>query len=115
MRRNGQSKLKLRVTREENMAKKGETKANAKPASVQKRAYNSTEKSKKERAARNKVRRQALAKGTVKKGDGVDLDHKVPLRKGGSTDSKNVRKRSASANRSDNGSYKGMGRKSKRK
>lgn len=97
------------------MAKRGETKANAKPASKQKRAYNSTEKSKTERAARNKVRRQALKKGTVKKGDGKDIDHKTPLRKGGSTEKSNTRVRSAKANRADNGSYKGMARKGKRK
>ena len=97
------------------MAKKGETKANAKPASVQKRAYNSTEKSKKERAARNKVRRAALKKGTVKKGDGKDIDHKKPLRKGGSTAKSNTRVRSAKANRADNGSYTGMKRTGKRK
>ncbi|QDP52415.1 MAG: hypothetical protein Unbinned96contig1001_32 [Prokaryotic dsDNA virus sp.] len=97
------------------MAKKGETKSNAKPASKQKRAYNSTEKAKKERAARNKARRQALAKGIVKKGDDKDIDHKEPLRKGGSTEKSNTRVRSAKANRADNGSYKGMKRKGKRK
>lgn len=97
------------------MAKKGETKANAKPASVQKRAYNSTDKSKKERAARNKVRRQALKKGTVTKGDKKDIDHKNPLRKGGSTEKSNTRVRSSKANRADNGSYSGMTRKGKRK
>jgi hypothetical protein len=97
------------------MAKKGETKSNAKPASVQKRAYNSTDKSKKERAARNKVRRQALKSGAVKKGDGKDIDHKTPLRKGGSTEKSNTRVRSAKANRADNGSYNGMKRKGARK
>ena len=97
------------------MAKLGETKANAKPASKQKRAYNSTDKAKKERAARNKVRRQALKKGIVKKGDNKDIDHKTPLRKGGSKETSNTRVRSSKANRADNGSYTGMSRKSKRK
>jgi len=97
------------------MAKKGDRKANAKPASVQKRAYNSTEKSKTERAARNKVRRQALKEGKVSKGDGKDIDHKTPLRNGGSTSKSNTRVRSAKANRADNGSYSGMARKGKRK
>ncbi|MDB4028380.1 hypothetical protein N9459_04260 [Flavobacteriaceae bacterium] len=97
------------------MAKLGARKANAKPASVQKRAYNSTEKSKKERAARNKVRRAALKKGTVTKGDNKDIDHKKPLRKGGSTAKSNTRVRSAKANRADNGSYQGMKRNGKRK
>ena len=97
------------------MAKSGDRKANAKPASVQKRAYNSTEKSKKERVARNKVRRQALKEGKVSKGDGKDIDHKKPLRNGGSTSKSNTRVRSAKANRADNGSHKGMKRAGKRK
>jgi len=98
------------------MAKSGETKANAKPASVQKRAYNAKPKSKADRAARNKVRRAAVKDGTVKKGDKTkEIDHKKPLRNGGSTAKSNTRVRSAKANRADNGSYVGMSRKSKRK
>jgi hypothetical protein len=97
------------------MPKLGEKKANASARSKQQRAYNSTEKAKKERAARNKVRRAALKKGTVKKGDSKDIDHKKPLRNGGSTSKSNTRVRSAKANRADNGSHKGMTRKGKRK
>ena len=97
------------------MAKLGERKANAKPASVKKRAYNAKPKSKADRAARNKVRRQALAEGKVTKGDDKHIDHKKPLRNGGSTSKSNTRVRSAKANRADNGSYSGMTRKGKRK
>ena len=85
------------------MAKKGETKATAKPRSVAQRKYNSSPEQKKKRAMRNKARRDALKKGTVKKGDGKDVDHKKPLRSGGSNATTNRRVRSRSANRSDNG------------
>jgi hypothetical protein len=60
----------------------------------------------KDRAMRNKARRHAEAKGTAKKGDGKDVDHRVPLRSGGSTSDSNTRVRSRSANRSDNGHSK---------
>ena len=97
------------------MPKKGDLKSDAKPASKQKREYNSKKSSKVQRAARNKVRRQALKKGIVKKGDNKDIDHKTPLRKGGSKETSNTRVRSSKANRADNGSYQGMTRKGKRK
>ena len=97
------------------MPKKGETKASSSKRSKQQRAYNSTEKAKKERAARNKARRQAVAKGKVSKGDGKDVDHKKPLRNGGSDKESNTRVRSKTANRADNGSHKGMKRTGKRK
>ncbi len=38
--------------------------------------YHQTEAQKKRRAARNKARRTALAKGKVKKGDNKDVHHK---------------------------------------
>ena len=63
------------------MPKKGETKSTAKPRSKQQRAYNSTAKAKKDRAARNKARAEAERDGRVTKGDGKDIDHKNPLRK----------------------------------
>jgi hypothetical protein len=49
-------------------------------------------------AKRKRLRRLALKKGMVKKGQ--DLDHKVPLSKGGSNSLKNARATSPSANRS---------------
>ena len=58
--------------------------------------HHSSPKAKKERAARNKA---ARAKGQA----GKDVDHKTPLRSGGSTSLSNTRVRSRSANRSDNG------------
>jgi hypothetical protein len=59
-------------------------------------AHHSSPKAKKERAARNKA---ARAKGQA----GKDVDHKKPLRSGGSTSLSNTRVRAVSANRSDNG------------
>lgn len=95
--------------------KKGQTKATATARSKQQRAYNSTEKAKKDRAKRNAARRKAMKEGKVKKGDNLEIDHKKPLRNGGTNAKGNTRVRSAKANKSDNGSYTGMTRKGKRK
>jgi hypothetical protein len=57
----------------------------------------------KDRAARNKARAHAIAKHGKAALKGKDVDHKVPLRSGGSTADSNLRLRSISANRSDNG------------
>jgi hypothetical protein len=48
---------------------------------------------------RHKARRAMMRAGKVHKGDGKDVDHKVPLYKGGSNSPKNWRIRPASANR----------------
>lgn len=85
------------------MAKKGEFKKNASATSVRKRAYHASPEQKKNRAARNKARRQAIKEGRVKKGDGKDIDHKRPLINGGSTSKSNTRVVSASKNRSSGG------------
>ena len=59
-------------------------------------AHHSSTKAKKDRAARNKA---ARAKGQP----GKDVDHKVPLRNGGSKALSNTRVRAVSTNRSENG------------
>lgn len=51
------------------------------------------------RVERNRRRREAIAKGIVKKGDGKEIDHKTPLDKGGSKGKGNTRVVSASENR----------------
>jgi len=58
--------------------------------------HNSSPQAKTDRAARNKA---ARAKGQP----GKDVDHKVPLRKGGSKSLSNTKVRSVSSNRSANG------------
>ncbi len=50
-------------------------------------------------AKRQRLRRKAIKLGMVKRNDGKDLDHKVPLSKGGSNSLKNARVTTPSANR----------------
>jgi hypothetical protein len=57
----------------------------------------------KDRAQRNKARRHAVKKHGKTALTGKDIDHKVPLRAGGSTKDSNTRVRSVKSNRSDNG------------
>lgn len=71
-----------------------------------KKKYNAKPSSKKDRAKRNTARNRAIKAGKAKKGDGKDIDHKRPLKKGGSNSPKNTRVRSRSANRRDNGRRK---------
>ena len=54
---------------------------------------------KKDRAARNKARRQAIREGRVKVGDGKEIDHKKPLSRGGSNARSNKRVVSRHTNR----------------
>ena len=85
------------------MARKGETKKNAKPASVAKRKYNSSPEQKKRRAQRNAARRQMEKEGKVHKGDGKDVDHKKHKARGKLDNSKgNLRVMDRSKNRAKN-------------
>lgn len=63
-------------------------------------AYDGKPEVKKKRAMRNAARRQAMAEGKVSKGDGMDIDHKRPLAKGGGNGKSNLRAVPASKNRS---------------
>lgn len=85
------------------MPKKGETKSNASARSKKQRAYNAQPEQKKNRAARNKARREAEKKGKVRKGDGKDVGHIVALKSGGSKSTKNTRVESVKTNRSNGG------------
>ena len=58
-----------------------------------------SKKGKKDRAARNKARKQAEKMGLVKKGDGLELDHIMPLSLGGSNDQTNWQIMSRTDNR----------------
>lgn len=61
--------------------------------------YQGTDKQKKNRALRNNVRREAEREGKAHKGDGMDVDHKRPLRDGGTNTKSNLRVISKSKNR----------------
>lgn len=54
----------------------------------------------KNRAKRNKARAQEVALGKAHKGDGMDVDHKKPLIKGGGVSLSNLRVVTEKANRS---------------
>lgn len=77
--------------------------------------YQGTEEQKKNRAQRNKARRQAIRDGKVKKGDGKDVAHRKAIDKGGSLKD-GVRVESQAANRSFRRDSKGnlVSEKSKR-
>lgn len=52
--------------------------------------YHAKPEQKKKRAMRNAARREMTAEGRVHKGDGLDVGHKVPLRRGGTNAEKNL-------------------------
>jgi hypothetical protein len=54
----------------------------------------------KNRAQRNAARREMAEKGVVRKGDGMDIDHRTPISKGGGNANGNLRAIGKSANRS---------------
>jgi hypothetical protein len=58
---------------------------------LRKKAYSATEREKNKRVARNRARRQAIAHGKVRVGDGKEIDHIQPLSKGGGTGASNLR------------------------
>jgi len=61
--------------------------------------YQSKPEQLKNRAKRNKARAQAIKAGRAAKYDGKDVDHKIPLSKGGSNKPSNTRVISISSNR----------------
>lgn len=63
------------------------------------KAYNARPAQKKKRAMRNAARRELEREGLVHKGDGKDVDHKTPLKRGGSNSRSNLRVVSEKANR----------------
>ena len=97
------------------MPKKGQTSANATKRSKQQRKYNSKPAQKKNRVARNTARRRATKAGKVSKGDGRDVNHKKPLRSGGTNAKGNLNVQSKSTNRKNNGGTGGRKKKSSKK
>jgi len=76
--------------------------------------YHGKPEQRKKRSKRVLARRKLEKEGTVSKGDGKDVDHKTALRSGGGNSRSNLRVRSRSSNRSDNGHRKGEKQKRKR-
>ncbi len=95
------------------MSGDGKKKATATADSKRQRVYNSSPTQKKNRAKRNAARSAMEKKGVVSKGDSKDVDHKKKMKDGGGNGKGNLRVKSASSNRADNG--KTGGRKKKRK
>lgn len=63
------------------------------------RGYNAKPEQVQKRAERNKARAMLMKEGRVQKGDGKDVDHKKPLRSGGSNSRSNLRVVSKNRNR----------------
>lgn len=55
------------------------------------KAYGARPEQKEARAQRNAARREAEREGKAHKGDGKDVDHKTPIRKGGTNADSNTR------------------------
>jgi hypothetical protein len=71
------------------------------PAQIKKmdRGYNSTPEMIKKRGMNNQARAELTKEGKVHKGDGKDVGHKTPLRKGGSNSRSNLAVQSKKFNR----------------
>lgn len=78
----------------------GKRKRTAKGIEHEYSRYQSSKKAKRERASRNKARREAEREGRVHKGDGKEVDHIRGLASGGSNDKSNIRVVSRKFNRS---------------
>ena len=63
-------------------------------------SYQSRPEQIKNRAERNAARRQLSKEGLVHKGDGKDVDHRIPIVKGGSNSRSNLRVKSEHDNTS---------------
>ena len=85
------------------MPKRGQLSAGASKRSKQQRAYNSSPTQKKNRAARNKARAEAISSGKASKGDGKDIGHKVALKSGGSKSTSNTKVQDRHSNRAHGG------------
>ena len=70
---------------------KARTKTRQRDYKKEYREYHGRPEQIKKRDARNKARRMMEKEGRVRKGDGREVDHKVPLSKGGSNSRRNLR------------------------
>lgn len=67
------------------------------------KAYNARPIQKVNRAKRNAARAKMIKAGKVRKGDSLDVDHKRPLRSGGTNNPRNLRVVARRVNRAKNG------------
>ncbi len=83
------------------MAEKRDPSSHRTPSQIRKQVngYNARPEHVAKRVKNNQARAALMKEGTVKKGDGKDVDHKKPLREGGSNKRSNLRAISASKNR----------------
>ena len=86
------------------MAEKGERRSptsHRTPTQIRRqvRGYNHRPEQIKKRVQRDKARRKLMAEGVVRKGDGQDVNHKKPIRAGGSNVRSNLSVQSQSKNR----------------
>lgn len=63
------------------------------------KAYNARPEEVAKRVKRNQARAKLEAAGKVSKGDGKDVDHKTPLKRGGGNGDSNLSVKSQTANR----------------
>lgn len=63
------------------------------------KAYNARPEEVAKRVKRNQARAEMEKAGKVSKGDGKDVDHKTPLKRGGSNGKSNLAVKSETANR----------------
>lgn len=83
------------------MAEKRSPTAHRTPSQIREhtRTYGAQPEQVHNRVLRNAARREAIRDGRVEKGDGKEIDHKVPLSKGGSNAKSNQRVVSRATNR----------------
>lgn len=74
------------------------------------RKFQSSKKAKKDRAARNKARRQAIREGRVHKGDGKELDHRNSNPRDGGKSNLRVVSRSTNRAKKENSRRRGSRR-----
>ena len=79
------------------------------------RKFQSSEKSKKDRAARNKARRELEREGKVRKGDGMDIDHIDSNPRNGSRKNLRVVPESVNSGKREDSRLKGSKRKKRKK
>lgn len=74
------------------------------------RRFQSSKKAKRDRAARNKARRQALEEGKVHRGDGKSVDHRDSNPRNNAKSNLRVMSRSRNAGRKENSRRRGSRR-----